>query len=158
MTAWEDLQSKLTKMVLQATDLRDSVKRDWAVTDGPTDLHENLIDHRKALDSLEVLVAQLVRARSQSDIEVRRAEDALEDAEASAGRLLEDFATAKEKNAHLATQTVEERVILRKARRRRDEVASAHDYTKALYWGLNGSRQDLSDRIRLITMQSSLER
>lgn len=148
----------LIATIKEAAELRASAVHDGVPTEGPGELHDQLLVHRRALDRLEDHVAKLSRLKARADRAVREKQDVLEDAEAHADQLREEFSTAKERNAHLAVQTMDQRIALRKVTRQRDEIVEALEYCRTLYRGLDGSRRDLDARIRLITLQTSLEK
>lgn len=155
---FDDDPAWLIEAVKTATDLRDEAKVGGFPSEGPADLHETLLKHRKALDALEEIVARTGRLKARADMVVREKQNVLEDAEVHAETLKSEYSTALEKNSHIKAQTVDQRIAWRKAVRQRDQVADAHEYVKTLYRGLDGSRRDLDTRIRLITLQTSLEK
>lgn len=151
-------QAQLIEVVTTADQLRRSVQQGAPqVTDGPVELHIALVQHRKALDSLEAVVARTGRWKAHADRLVAERLEALDDAELNATRLKDDYSSALEKNMHIRTQSLEQRVAHRKAVRFRDEVAEVHQYVTTLYRGLDGSRRDLDTRLRLISLQTQLE-
>lgn len=154
----EDQDAYLKKALQEANELRKSVHHDGMPTEGPADLHDQLLRHRKAMDRLEEHLAVVGRVRAGVDRMVSAAQDVLDDAEAQATQLKEEYSTALEKNSHIRLQTLDQRIVLRKAVRRRSEVVEVHEFIKVMHRGVDASRRDLDSRIRLITLQGSLEK
>lgn len=134
------------------------VEKTWSTQDGPAELHEALIAHRRALDSMEPCVVALQRMHSRARDAATECRHKLEDAETKASALRDEYTTAKEKDIHIRTQTVEERVALRRAERSREVFWDALEIGRIRHRGLNDSRRDLETRIRLISLTTSLER
>lgn len=157
-----DLDEVFKDLIQEVTNLRHKVSGEGDIDDDPRDIHAQLLDARKSTDRVEELVGfvQRVYTTGQRQLAARKAE--LEDAEIAASQgqtsLGDDYSTAKEKNTALMSRTIDQRIAVRKAERRLLVLQEVLDYVRHCYRGLNESRRDLGDRIRLITLQSQLEK
>lgn len=150
----------MEKAMRECTDLRNSLGDD-SIDEGPAQLHEKLLKARKALDRTEYHVAHLGKLHARVSIVVDQRRGFVEDGEAEAMEKLgkaDDFSTAREKNARLTLATLDLHRSLRRAERLKAECLLALDYCRTLHRGLDSTRRDLDTRIRLLTMQTSLER
>lgn len=130
-------------------------------SDDPVSLHEQLVKNRAAMDRAETFVAQLGRVHSRAQIAQQDLEGELEDAEAKAlqdAGQAEEYSTAKERNARLAVRTIDQRIALRKVSRQRAEISEALEFARTLYRGMEASRRDVETRLRMITLQTGLDR
>lgn len=154
----EEMSEGLKRVVSECHEIRTKVSP-GSITEGPTELHERLLTARHAQDRAEMIVAELGRLHSRASIAVADLRGRLEDAEASAELPpAEDYSTARERNARLSLAVVDERIAVRRATRQKEEVWEALEYCRLLHRGIDGSRRDLDLRIRLLSMQTMLER
>lgn len=129
--------------------------------DAPTSLHDQLVKNRKAMDRAETFVAHLGRLHSRAQVAEADLKGELEDAEAKAlqeAGPAEEFSTARERNARLAVRTLDQRIALRKVARQRAEINEALEFARTLYRGMEASRRDVETRLRMITLQTGLDR
>ncbi len=160
---WSDLDEQLVKLVSRARDVRQGVREGlYGPDQGPEALHAHLVAHRRALDLLEAYLAELGNIRAGLELRVAAAQAAIEDAETDAvvegSPWSQEFMSAQERNARLRGESLEQRVQQRREERRLAEVRMAHEYVRVLHRGLEGSRNDLVQRIKLVTLTSALER
>lgn len=158
-----ELDTILQATISEVTDLRHRVAP-GDVDDDPHALHLQLLEARRATDRTEELTAFIARVHSGAQRNLQLKKQEVEDAEAAAMTSQgpnpwgDDYATAKEKNARLLVQTTEQRMALRKAERRLLLLQEVLDFCRQCHRGLNDSRRDLDLRIRLLTLQTSLEK
>lgn len=155
-----EIPEALEHVVRSMSDLRSGVGI-GEETAGPGDIHVQLQRNRACLDRAETFVAQLGRLYSRASIAEADLKGALEDAEATAiteAGPAEEFSTAKERNARLLVRTFDERIALRKVSRQRAEIGEALEYAKTLFRGMDAVRRDTETRLRLITLETGLER
>lgn len=128
---------------------------------GPGDLHVQLLMNRRCMDRAETFVAQLGRLYARASVAEEDLKGVLEDAEATAIQEAgppEDFSTAKERNARLLVRTFDERIALRKVSRQKAEIGEALEYARTLFRGMDATRRDTETRLRLMTLETGLER
>lgn len=155
-----EIPEALEHAVRSMSDLRNGVGIGTS-TAGPADIHIQLLQNRACLDRAETFVAQLGRLHARACIAEEDLKGALEDAEANAiqeAGPAEEFSTAKERNARLLVRTFDERIVLRKLSRQRAEIWEALDYARTLFRGMDAVRRDTETRLRLITLETGLER
>lgn len=155
----KDLPPKLSAMLEEAAGLRQMV-RGGDIKESPTDLHNRLLDCRAALDRVEEILTDLSRLKAKTAQAVSERQDLYDDryaqvATAPSGHA--EYSTGKEREAKYSLSLMDEQLNLRKAVRMDSELGAAVDYVKTLYWGLNGVRNDLDSRIRLIVLEGQLE-
>jgi hypothetical protein len=156
----EELPEALKHAILTVSDLRAQVG--VGELDGsPADLHKQLVKNRQAMDRTETFMAQLARLHTRAQIAEQDLAAELEDAEAQAVKkagAVEEYSTAKERNARLNLHTIDQKIALRKATRQRAEISEALEYVRTLYRGMEGSRRDVETRLRMITLEGGLDR
>lgn len=157
----EGLPEKVSQMLTEAATLRESVQG-GEITDSPTEMHGRLLSIRAVLDRVEFMVTTLARLRVKVVQIVEDRQNAYDDAYATIvnkpGQHVAEFSTGREREAKYSLGTIEERLALRKAQRLDREVAGALEYVRTLHRGIDGTRRDLDTRIRLITLETALER
>lgn len=154
-----DIPPALNHAVTSMRDLREEVG--IGDQDDPVSLHDQLKKNRKAMDRAETFVAELGRLHSKAAIAEEDYKGYLEDAEATALQKAgpaEEYSSGKERNARLAVMVMDERIALRKAARQRAEIQEALDYARTLFRGMDASRRDVETRLRMITLETGLEK
>jgi hypothetical protein len=156
-----DLSPRLLKWVAECTAIRRALdKPDLA--DGPHALHKQLLQARRGLDRIEEVLTQLIGLKSRTRSGVNGAKWALEEAESKAytSRRVSfgEFATGKEKEAWVYTQTVPEKMALNRLLLLDEEVGATLEIVRTLHRGIDSFRRDTDARLRLITFERSLER
>lgn len=131
--------------------------------ESPPDLHNRLLVSRACMSRVSESVAQLVRLRGLSTILVITCEGDLQEAEAKAVESRprislsgEDFASAKERNARLATSTVQELWCLRQARIAQADADSALEYGRNRLWELDRAVRDIDTRLRILVYEPNV--
>lgn len=120
-----------------------------------SDLHQRLLTTRATMSRVSELVAQIIRLRGRVDQALIERKGELEDAEAAiltkaTKNLAEDFSSAKERNAKLGAQTLEERRNVRFAERVLADVKSAQEYSTNRLWELDRSVRDIDTRLKIL--------
>jgi hypothetical protein len=154
-----DISPALEHAVRSMRDLRDEVG--IGELDDPVSLHEQLKKNRKAMDRAETFVAELGRLHSKAVIAEEDHKGYLEDAEATALQKAgpaEDYSSGRERNARLAVMVMDEKIALRKVARQRAEIQEALEYARTLFRGMDASRRDVETRLRMITLETGLEK
>ena len=156
-----DLTELLTEWLQECHTLRSQIEKP-DLADGVHAIHKQLLSARRALDRIETHLARLIRLKGRTNWVFQSAKWALEDAETKAydSRKLTfgDYATGREKEAWVSTQTTIEKVALRKALIRDGEVGAALEEVKVLHRGVDSVRRDTDTRLRIITFERALER
>ncbi len=152
---------QIVSVLERITEVRTAVKA-GTMEDTPVDLHTQLVFNRSQIEQMEVVVAQLtlLKARSENILAEKKGEydDAYSQAAAKPSFSLGEFASAKEKDAHYSLAATTELFAVRKAEAFHRDVYSAWDYARSLLRGAEATQRDIDTRIRLITLQSNLER
>lgn len=145
----------------EASQARNLVKGGEA-TDGPSDLHDQLLHNRRQIERLEHLTGQFLLLKARSAQQVASRKGAYDDAYMAAATKkavgFTDYTSAKEKDAHYNLATLAETLELRKANALYRDVESAWDFCRILLRGAEGVQRDLELRLRIISLNSSLER
>lgn len=163
----EGLSSDVNPAVMTA--LRDATESREMVRPGDTedslyDIHNQLVNNRRAIERLEYLTSTLALLKSRTAQAVAARRGAYDDAymkaatKPSVAGFGNDFTTAKEKDAAFNLAAMDEQLALRKAEAAHRDVESAWDYCRVLLRGAEGVQNDLSTRLRIITLTSQLER
>jgi hypothetical protein len=156
-----DLTDLLTGWLQECHTLRGQIEKP-DLADGVHAIHRQLLSARRALDRMEAHLTRLIRLKARTNAVFQSAKWTLEEAEAKAydSRKLtfNEYATGKEKEAWVATQTTIEKMALRKALLRDSEVGAALEEVKVLHRGVDSIRRDADTRLRIITFERSLER
>lgn len=152
----------IIKVLRDVTELRQAM-HGGTEEDSPHDLHRQLLENRWRIEQIEMKAATLTLLKSRTAQALADAKNAYADAyQAAATKKAvgfgSEYATAKEKDAHYNLSTLEETMMLRAQERQHRDVESAWEYCRMLLRGAEAMQQDLSLRVRLITLSSSLER
>lgn len=157
-TLWSELNPKLAALAIEANTLRE-LPGVSSESEGISDLHGRLVRTRQAQDRLEAIVADIGRVRSRVRLMVSDAKDAYDDAKITAMQRnrIGEYTSAEERSLTLKAASFDEYRILKQAERKEAEVTEVFDYCQLKYKGLDSARRDIDTRIRLISLQSSLE-
>lgn len=126
-----------------------------------SELHVRLVTVRARQSRLSELVASLVMLHSRvKKAQADRRGDLLEAeaavvSEKKAKVFSEDFSSAQERNAKLASQTLEQRVALRAIDKLVIDTDAALEYARIRHRELGSQVQDVNTRLRIISMESS---
>lgn len=154
----QSLPNLLEAAVREADELR-AAGGDSSVQESITDLHSRLVTLRRAQDRLEELAAQSGRIRSRARNTLQQAQDAYDDkvAGAIAGAKIEEYSTAKERNANYDLAALQERLVLRRAKRLLAIVEDAHEFIVLRHRGVDGARRDIDLRFRMMSFEMRME-
>lgn len=158
----DQLDEQLSQLMKEATEARHAIPQ-GDIDDGPHELHAQLLKARQATDKIEDILVRIQGALKSARLTERAAQQDVEDAEAAyvskpKVSLSGDYATGKEKNAELLLATTDQRIVLRKAERQSTLLRDVLDYVRTLHSGANSARRDIDLRVRLIILQSQLEK
>ena len=124
-----------------------------------TDIHTRLLVTRSVMSNVSDTASKLVRLRASVRQEQIDREGALEDKEAAVlsepekPSFVEDYSSAKERNAKLGAKTLEERILVREAKKVYIDVDSAYEYVRNRLWELDRSVRDIDTRLRVISYE-----
>lgn len=125
-----------------------------------TDLHTRLLVTRAAMSRVSELAGDLtlLSGRVRRALIDRRGE--LEDAEATVVStrrpvVIEDFSSAKEKNARIAAGTIESRVKVRHTEKVLADVEAAGYYVRDRHRELDRAVRDIDTRLRILGFEMS---
>lgn len=123
-------------------------------------LYTRLVLTRRCQDRLEAIAADLGMVRSRCKIAVSEAQDAYDDRwrEVMINSKVGEYSSAQERNATYTAGAVNELVHLRRAKRMLADVDEIYDYSMFKFRGLDSSRRDTESRIRMLNVESMLER
>lgn len=156
-----DLSPRLLQWVAECTAIRRAVDKP-DLGDGPHALHKQLLQARRGLDRIEEVLTQLVALKSRTRTGMQAAKWSLEEAESKAYNSRKvafgEFATGKEKEAWVYTQTVPEKLALNRLMLLDEEVGATLEVVRTLHRGIDSVRRDTDTRLRIITFERSLER
>ena len=153
-----DLESKLAALATEAKELRESVVEPKQ-TDSVSTMHASLLAARRALDRLEAIVADVGRLRARARARVAEAKDEFDEAtiQAMQKSKIGEYSSAEERRMTYKAASFDQFRALRQAEKQEALISEVYDYCYMRYRGLDGARKDLDTRIRLITLQTSLE-
>jgi hypothetical protein len=129
------------------------------VGESPTDIHTRLLVTRSVMSNVSETVAKLIRVRGMVRQEQIERKGELEDAESKAmvelskPSFVEEYSTAKERNAKLGAKTLSERISVREADAKFADVDSAYEYARNRLWELDRSVRDIETRIRIMSFE-----
>ena len=130
--------------------------------DDPQSIHELLVACRHTTDQFEIALVKALALRRQAESELALAQAEVEEAEvSSANEVRKDtglYASAKEKTVEFSLRTLEQRREQRKAQEHYRQACYVVDTLRLLHKGVDTTRQDVSTRLRAITLTTSLER
>lgn len=154
--------NSIANLVGEAADLRRQVSS-GTVSDTLTTLHERLVRTRALMDRIEEIVAHLLRMQYAARAKAADAQASLDDKwDEVARRPVMGFSVGdpapRERYARYNAETLNERVAVRKAERDARMVEGALEVCRWYHQGMRDTRYTLDTRIRLVTMESRLER
>lgn len=156
------IQEKLIELVGEASALRASLPI-GEVTDGPSHIHADLLRCRQALDRVESILVSLLRLRAQARtqaLEAKAAKDAAWNTAATKPQI--GFKgpgdAAQERYAAYSLASLKEEIAWREAEKALIQVEASYDAVSTIHRGINTVRWTLDNRIRLITLETGLER
>ena len=130
--------------------------------DDPQSIHELLISCRHTTDQFEIALVKALTLRGQAECELALAKAEVEEAEVSAANEVRKdagmYASAKEKNVEFSLRTLTQRREERKAIEHYQQACYVVETIRLLHKGVDTTRQDVSTRLRAITLTTSLER
>lgn len=131
-----------------------------STSETPADLHQRLLTSRAAMTRVADLTGELTLLAGRVKRLLIEARGELEDAEAELvgrkPRHVEDFSSAKERNARMAAGTLETLRKIRKAESAQSEVDSALYYARDRHRELDRAVRDIDTRLRILTFESHL--
>ena len=145
------------------SDLRATVAEE-ALGDvaGPVELHEALVKVRGVTDKMEQALVFAMLLEREADRLHDLAKAALEDAELSAADKVRknkaDYATGKETQVDFMLYTLNERKALREAVEGLKQAQTVTSVIRLLHKGVDSTRYDLRERLKAMSLASSLER
>lgn len=123
-----------------------------------TDLHQRLLLTRSAMTSLADLIGELTLFQGRVEATLIERRGVLEEAEATAlagrKRLVEDFSSAKEKNARLGAETLSEARGVRQVEKLLAQVKAASIYCRDRHRELDRAVRDVETRVRILSLES----
>lgn len=156
-----DLPQQLAEKVAEALKLREAAYP----SDGYStkELHDHLVRVRASLDRVEGLQTDLVvlkgKVANKHAILKANYEDAW-GASATSRRqsFSSDYSSAKERDAHHDLAAMKDKVALRQFEVVVRDVDTALEVVRTCHRGLDATRRDIDTRIRLLSVETQLER
>lgn len=124
-----------------------------------SDVHTRLLVTRSVMSNVSESVARLIRVRGMVRQEQIEREGVLDDAESAAlseptkPSFVEDYSSAKERNAKLGAKTLQERISVREAKTVAVDIDSAFEYARNRLWELDRAVRDVDTRLRIVTYE-----
>ena len=152
---------RVSKDISETSDLGDALKAP-SVSESLLDLHNRLLTVRSRQQRVSELVGTLIRLQGNVRKLVLDRKLELETAEAKVSKkeswkpVVEDFRSAKERNAELSAKTLDERVALTAAEKLQVDVDVALAYAQGVYRELGNQAFDVSTRIKVLGMEGTL--
>ena len=152
---------RVSKDISETSDLGDALKAP-SVSESLLDLHNRLLTVRSRQQRVSELVGTLIRLQGNVRKLVLDRKLELETAEAKVSKkeswkpIVEDFRSAKERNAELSAKTLDERVALTAAEKLQVDVDVALAYAQGVYRELGNQAFDVSTRIKVLGMEGTL--
>lgn len=156
---WDDMDSSLKAWRDEARQLRE-IADDIDLSDSVQDLHEQLVNFRRAQNRTEAILADAGLVRSR----VRKLTDDLLAAyeDKFAENVLNDrtgeYQSAKAQDARYKAGALTELRNLRRAKQMLADVEEVFEFVNIKHRGLDSARRDIDSRIRIISLESQLER
>jgi hypothetical protein len=132
-------------------------------TESLKDLHRRLLTTRAAMTRVSELTSRLIRYRGRLVRASIISKGELESAETKVisdepkKALIEDYSSAKERNAKLAAKTIEERRRVRIVDQWVVDVDSALDYAKNRSWELDRAVRDIDTRLKILAYEPNIQ-
>lgn len=125
-----------------------------------SDLHTRLLVTRSAMTRLAALLGELIQIRFRVEQVLIDRRGELEEAEAvvvgQQRHVVEDFSSAKEKNARLAAGTLESRRRVRVIEKLLKDVDAAVEYIRTRHRELDRAVRDIDTRLRIISFEPNI--
>lgn len=160
--ATEGVNKALTKILEDASALSNlsEVLPPASVGESLLDLHNRLLTVRSRQQSVSEVLTNLLKTQAGVRKLVLECKSILDSAEANAvgttkPAFVEDFSSAKERNAKLMAKTLEERMSLRSAEKLQIDTDAALAYVQQVYRDLGNQAQDVQTRIRILGMEGT---
>jgi hypothetical protein len=156
---WEGIDPTLKEWREEARELRESVG-ELNGGDSLQTLHEHLIAARRAQTRLEALMADCALLRSRirkllldldAVYEDKFAENVLNDRTG-------EYQSAKAQDARYKAGALSELRNVRQVKNWLTDVEEVYEFIRTKYWGLDAVRDDLKSLVRIISLESQLER
>jgi hypothetical protein len=159
-----DVVKALVKVVQQVSENADLTPylKPTSISENLKDLHERLLFVRGRQQRVSELVGTLIRIQANVRKLVLDRKSQLESAEAKAAApdrtvfQVEDYSSARERNAKLTAKTLDERVALTAAQKLQIDADAALDYAQNAYRDLGNQAFDVSTRIKVLGMEGTL--
>jgi len=154
-----EVASNLKPYRVEADELR-AAPGEVDIDEHVSGLHERLIRSRRAQDRMETLLAELGLIKSRVKMAVVEAQNSYDDQwrNVMERTRIGEYTSAKERDSTYAAGSIEQLIKLRKAQRMLAEVEEVFDYVQLRFRGLDTARREIELRIRIISLESSLER
>lgn len=155
-------EEKVAALLNEARELRESLPS-GSLADTPADIHAQLLKARAVLDRMEQILAHIIVMKNVSAQQSRAAKAEYEDAwgevatHAAVGFSHEN-AAPRERYAKYDQSTVKQQVAAREAENYDSRVWMTLDIVKMWHRSIDGLRQDLNTRLRIVSLNTSLER
>lgn len=128
----------------------------------PPEVHKALVEARGSLDRLEEILSMAMVLRSGAEAKAKElaeaADDAMDKATVARSARARDFEGARERLAAASLDTLAERRAARSAARLAALAADIEKRIRLRYYGLAKLRDELADRLRHTSWESSLDR
>lgn len=157
------LQDRVREKVHEVVDLRAGLP-DWSEQDTPAEIHQHLLHARAVQDRIEEVVGWLTVARGRVRTALRQAQDALDDAIAAAATdskvrvKMSEYDSKLEREARYSTLTTAERMSVRRLQGFEELLSQATDRAYLAHRGVEGLRRDIDLRMRIVAIDTRLER
>lgn len=150
----------VVRQVSENTDLSEALQAP-NISENLLDLHNRLLVVRARQQRVSELVGTLIRIQANVRKLVLDKKSELASAEANASvvpkqAFVEDFSSAKERNAKLMAKTLDERVALTAAEKLQVDADAAVAYANNTYRELGNQAFDVSTRIKVLGMEGTL--
>lgn len=124
------------------------------------DLHNRLLVTRASMTSLSGLIGELTIFQGKVEASLIERRGLLEEAEAEVlssrkKSLMEDFSSAKEKNAKLGAETLEQLRAVRNAEKLLAQVKSVVIYCRDRHREIDRAVRDIDTRIKIVQFEDS---
>ena len=154
------VSQSLVKVVRQVGELKETGLPEPNLGENLSDLHNRLLVTRAHQTTVTAHIGNLIRLRAGVRKKRMDLQGALEGAEAAAVTekrwTTEDYSSAKEKNALLASKTLQERIDLRAIEKLNEDVEAALAYARTIHTELGAQVQDVNSRLRILTLEANL--
>lgn len=146
---WADFNPRLAELTAEVAALRGSVSVP-EVDATVSQLHDALVEAGQALDRIEMILAEVGRARSRARVAAAEAQDAYDDQWRTVMQRTRvgEYSSAQERNATYAAGSFDQLLVLRRVKRMLADVEEAFDYINLKHRGMVASTRELDSRMR----------